>query len=390
MAVLFILCLFLLPPALCQIDTSPYSQLLSSISSTEQALQTARRAQDVQGIIDLTNQLLGLRENEASPQMLFLKEYGSVLLSLEEADYLVLQIPVSLGSEGMLSVKGQVESLKADIFNIESIYNAGSYASALEQLRLIESELAYMPASISSAAEQAVDSLRKTLETTSTVTPSALSMLDTAKENFGESKLAYGRAAASLLKFDKDIAIADIALADFAFGRERAEDAFTLVSKAVSNETESFDSIKYILVLVPLILIFGLLAYFYFLFKKSVFKCSLSRTTLKAGIPDKIERRLDFVNNSKSSAFVKVTDFPPIELHPSGFSYDPENIDAHDLTWSMNLEPGQRVSIKYELTSDILEAGKKILFPSATLLITHSEDSTQKKLVEKTFEITVA
>ena len=377
-----LLLLLLTQSALSSIDTSPHSLLLSQIAQKEAALDVARISKDIDAIISITRELDSLRDQLASPQMRFLQRYSSLKRAMDESDYLLQQIEANLAPDAVAQLKADMALMTGTLSSAEAAYESQDYEGASSLMDGVYDQLIAMPASLSSASIDGVDALKDLMERTSQVTPSMVSMLDNSKEKFKAARDLYARFSQKTLPSDAEEASA---LLDRA--HKAVSEAFALVARAKEQEGDLLEPIKLALILGPLALIIGLLAYFRFQFSKSAVRCSLSSGTAPEGKESKIERIISVMNIEKVPISVRVFDSPAKALSPSNFNLKPANISGNDLTWEFDLDPGKKVLITYNLTVPRLDAGWKLRVQAATL--SYEVNGRQRKFLGKSAEIKI-
>ncbi len=254
--------LLVLPMALCELDTSPYLDITSQIIEKESQREAARGHGDLDLVISLNRELDDLRTQLTTPQMQVLGKYSNVQPFLDESQMLLDKMQITLES-AWRAHSSDLTAVEEQMSAVESSYGSQDYDVALSAMTDAEDMAFGLPASLASAGVDGVTSLRSELERTSRITPSMVSMLDTAQARFGDARKSYDRAAQRIREANK--ADSDSALAE---GRGYASEGFSMVSRAKEQEGDPLGEMKLVLILGPIVLVLGLLAYFYLKLKK--------------------------------------------------------------------------------------------------------------------------
>ena len=263
-AIALVMLLSFLPAAMCAVDTTPYDRLSLEIAQKEAALERARQLSDMPTVVTLNHELEALRANISMPEMQFLMEYERHALAFKESQYLLERMETALPSLAG-EKRPTLEALQGSIASAESAYSSGNYSLALSVMRAIGDDLLELPSSlISSCYGQGMREARSDIARASDSAPSAVAMLDSAAKAFQEAKKAYDEAPQKTKESRLDEAKALLAA-----GRSKADEAFTLISRAKVQSSDSLGPAKTFLIVVPVILIIVLLAYFYMQFGKA-------------------------------------------------------------------------------------------------------------------------
>lgn len=254
--------LLMLPTVMCELDTSPYLDITSQISEKESQRDVARGHGDLDLVISLNRELEDLRTQLTTPQMQVLGKYAQVQPFLEESRMLLDKMQASLESAWQVH-SSDLTSVEERMSAAEESYNSQDYNVALSAMTEAEDMAFGLPASLASACVEGVTSLHSEMERTSRITPSMISMLDIAQARFGDTRKSYDRAAQKIREANK--AESDTALEE---GRGYSSEGFSMISRAKEQEGDPLGEMKLVLILGPIALVLGLLAYFYLKLKR--------------------------------------------------------------------------------------------------------------------------
>jgi|GEM_PF-2764990 len=365
----------LLPAALSELDTSPYTALTSQISEKQELLENARDIGDLETVISLNRAIANLTEQMSSPRMQTLKAYSQLRMPLEESDYLLTQMDATMPTTAA-EAREDASDLKDRVSQAEQLYQSGDYSSALSTLNGVRNSVYDLPASLVSKCTTGLTEVKTGISRTSSITPSVTAMLETAGDYFADAGASY-REAAQKLKEGDDAKAGPL----FATGRDSASEAFSIISRSKSQGGDILGPFKLFLIIIPVIIVVVLLAYFYLQFNKQpvCLKCSVSKTSVKAGEEAQVERKILIRNPEASAIFAKVLDSPPFEASASGFTTEPVTQVGSQLFWEIGIQPGSKAEFSYKLKLPKMEAGKSLEIPPAT--VSYETEGTQKKFL---------
>jgi len=373
--------LVLLPQVIADIDTTSYIELVSQIDAKQIELDAARIGGDWNLVLVLNQELKPLETKLSSSEMRFLGRYARLKLFLDESKYLGEQINIDLTGESTSVVLEQLDSISATFNQISTVYNSKNYDGALSLIGDIETELTNLPTSLVSSSVSQASTFKRELESTSP--GSQLSMVDDSRSKLTSAGTIYNEATKLYPSGDIEKISAFISEA-----HGISADAYALISRSKIQDTSLLESIKWFLILGPLVLIIALFAYFRTQFKKTAIRSSISMKSVPGGKESTVERYISLSNMEDVSIRTTLSDAPPKALKIEDFNTAPTRLSGNKLEWDFELSPGARKTISYKLKVPSLDSGWQLKIPGAKLI--YEIEGKQKEVSGKNSEIKIA
>jgi hypothetical protein len=373
--------LFLLPAAIAEIDTTSYTELVSQIDAKQIELEAARASGDWDGVMILNQELKPLETRLVGSEMRFLGKYIRLKLFLDESNYLAEQINVDLVGDSTSQTLTKISSISQTFDQMDAVYNSQNYEGALSLVSDIETELINLPTNLVSSSVSQASTLKTELESTSP--GSQLSMIDDSRRKLTSAGTIYNEAVKLYPSGDLD------KISDFiSEAHGVSSDAYTLISRSKIQDTSFLESIKWFLILGPLVLIVALFAYFRTQFKKTAIRNSISTKSAPGGKESIVERYISLTNMEEVSIRTTLSDTPPKALQIEDFNTAPTRLSGNKLEWDFELSPSARKTISYKLKVPSLDSGWQLKIPGAKLI--YEIEGKQKEVSGKNAEIKIA
>jgi len=374
--------LLMLPTGLAEIDTTSYLTLVSEIDAKQVQLDEARAASDWDAVLVLNQELKPLENRLIGTEMRFLSKYSKLKLFLDESNYLVEQINTNLPGEATSAAVSDFNALSQSFGQLDPIYNSQNYDGALSLLEDIEKPLILIPTSlISSSANEGIN-LKSLLSSDPQIPASAISMVDDARGKFSLAEAAYNAAATLYPNSNAE----DISgkLND---AHSLSSEGYSLVSRAKTEDNSLFESIKWVLMLGPILLIIALIIYFKTQFKKTAMLSTVSKKVAPGGTKSTVERHVVVTNMESEPISVTLSDVPPKALEISDFNTAPTRVYGNELAWDFTLPVGLRKTISYTLNVPALDSGWQLKIPGAKLVYNLGEKQKEVSGKDSTIKI---
>lgn len=342
-----------------QIDATPYHELKASLEDTKQLYERAQGELDVSQTIALRSKIDSIEGELSSPRLLFLKRYVMVSPTLDLSESIMSDLEDLFGQNNILrrnldelnSLSGAFEqSYDSELFEKATIEMSSAYEASIELLR--------------GQIEYALDSIESTLSESqafSAASPSAISMVEEAKESLvlARAKIARLSDAYSISDIETYLSILSNIRSDF---RHSAE-----VMRTSESELSILEYMKIVLLAIPLVLLACLFVFFKTLVRKKVVSANFYPKSVPPGGSRSIQCNLSIRNPENRAIDATIRHVMPDGAEAYDFDYPPLQIKDGELSWDFEILPSAIISLSYKIMLPSKYAGCRILMPSPTL-----------------------
>jgi len=351
------------------VDTSEYTQLQTTIAQKEAELEQANVNAQFGTAYSLHEELKTLRAQLTGPRMEYLKEYKYVQEFMTKVQDLFNEVVRDFsGSDLAVEKEASMAAVQELMAQSEQAYNEGDYAAAKTVIYDARVKLASAYSSSVVLATERISRAEQKLKDANFLSPSRRAMLDEARGLLNEARTLFERCRESWLSQAQD------ANKVCRSAYDKVTEALELIDRAIESPEPVEDILRWALLIVPIVLVVGLVLFFYRKLGEVAITASLSRIEVAAHKRTEVRRTIVVSNLEKKQISATIADSLPKALKVSTLYTEPQEQEGNKLYWSVKLEPQERKEISYTFIVPALEAGWPIKISPAVMIYKKGKD----------------